>query len=742
MAAKLVRSLTVNQGSDLEPTSWRCWRSVGTRTIAVLTLLGAMIATSSSASAQFIQQGEKLVGSNFANAARQGWSIALSQDGNTAIVGGPFDNQAVGTPFAFGGAAWVFTRSGGVWSQQGPKLVGTGAASGNSEQGFAVALSGDGNTAVLGAPFDAGVGGVWIFTRSGGTWSQQGPKLVGSGAVQNSEEGHSVALSADGTTLIMGAPGDNDGFGAAWVFKQSGGVWIQQTKLIGTGAVGVTPEQGYSVALSADGTTAMVGGPEDNDGLGAAWIFKSDDAGVWTQRTKLIGTGALGTIPEQGYSVALSADGSTAIVGGPNDNVSAGATGAAWVFAESGAAWTQQTKLVGTGAVGEAEQGFSVALSSSGATAIVGGPFDDNATQGATWVFSRSGGNWSQQGAKLIGAGGVGQTNQGYSVAISAAGDTLAWGGPNDQNAQGAAWIFAYHYHSKTATHDFNGDSKSDLLWRDASGDVAIWLMSGAKMLQSTEVGGVANTWSVIGQRDFDGDGDADILWRNVSGDLAMWFVTGLNVVPGPSIASVPTNWGVYGTGDLDGDGKGDILWRDMAGNVAIWFMNGSQVSATAGLGQVPTDWTILGDDNWGNIFWRNTSGDIAIWKVNGTQVVTSAVLGNVPNNWIIAGLGDFNGDGITDILWWDPISRTVALWFLNSSGQIGSTAAVVGLIPQNSTWRIQQTGDYNGDGYSDVLLTDGSHYAIWFMNGATISSVAPVATVGATWSVQALNAE
>jgi hypothetical protein len=287
--------------------------------------------------AQFTQQGPKLVGSDAVGSASQGQSVALSADGNTAIVGGVFDNSQVG-------AAWVFTRSGGVWTQQGSKLVGTGA-SGISDQGISVALSADGNTAIVGGWTDnSGVGAAWVFTRSGGVWTQQGNKLVGTGAVGNAGQGVSVALSGDGNTAIVGGDGDSPA-GAAWVYTRSGGVWTQQgSKLVGTGAVG-NANQGYSVALSADGNTAIVGGYQDNSGTGAAWVF-TRSGGVWTQQGgKLVGTGVAGDA-FQGQSAALSADGNTAIVGGPGDN---SRVGAAWVFVRSNGVWTQQgNKLVGT----------------------------------------------------------------------------------------------------------------------------------------------------------------------------------------------------------------------------------------------------------------------------------------------------------------------------------------------------------------------------------------------------------
>jgi FG-GAP repeat len=214
------------------------------------------------AQAQFSQEGSKLIGTFAVGLGEQGWSVALSADGNTAIVGGPADNRITG-------AAWVYTRSNGVWTQQS-KLAGTGAV-GSAGQGWSVALSDDGNTAIVGGPFDtSNTGAAWVYIRSGGVWTQQGNKLVGSGAVGNARQGASVALSDEGNTAIVGGPFDNWNTGAAWVFTRINGVWTQQhSKLVGAGAVG-NAGQGASVALSADGNTAIVGGPLDNLNTGAA----------------------------------------------------------------------------------------------------------------------------------------------------------------------------------------------------------------------------------------------------------------------------------------------------------------------------------------------------------------------------------------------------------------------------------------------------------------------------------------
>ena len=313
------------------------------------------------------QQGPKLVGAGAIGNAQQAQSVSVSADGNTAIVGGNRDNNYIG-------AVWIYTRNAGIWSQQGSKLVGTGSL-GNPQQGYSVSLSADGNTALVGGPADGGTGALWVFTRSGAVWSQQGSKLVGTGATGGSWQGQSVSLSADGNTALVGGYNDNYGIGAGWIFTRNGSVWSQQgAKLVGTGSIGLA-SQGWSVSLSGDGNTALVGGFRDNNSAGAAWIFTRSN-GLWSQQgLKLVGSGSAGTAPQQGQSVSLSADGNTAVVGGLTDNTFIGAV---WVYTRSGAVWTQQgPKLVGTGVAGSgATQGSSVSLSADGNIVLVGGISD------------------------------------------------------------------------------------------------------------------------------------------------------------------------------------------------------------------------------------------------------------------------------------------------------------------------------------------------------------------------------
>ena len=395
----------------------------------------------------------KLVGTGAAGTANQGTSVALSADGKTAIVGGPGPNNADrDRPPLVGpaGAAWVFTRNGNVWTQQGNKLIGTTSEYGGGlwSQGVSVALSADGDTAIVGGPSDnKTTGAAWVFSRAGGVWSQQGNKLVGSGAHGAGEpslslgQGMSVALSADGNTAIVGGWRAE----AAWVFTRTGGVWTQQgNKLVGSGAVG-SARQGTSVALSADGNTAIVGGWSDNNRTGAAWVF-TRMGGVWKQQgKKLVGSGAVGNA-RQGMSVALSADGNTAIVGGPGDNPSdrsapfgVGAAGAAWVFTRSGDVWTQQGKKLASSGSLRTQQGTSVALSADGNIAIVSG-FAADRSAGAASVFTRSGGQWMQD-KELAGNSVLGKSAP--SIALSADGGIALLGEPDDNGGIGAAWVLA-----------------------------------------------------------------------------------------------------------------------------------------------------------------------------------------------------------------------------------------------------------------------------------------------------------
>jgi hypothetical protein len=385
-----------------------------------------------------VQQGPKLVPNNEQGngvGSEFGISAALSADGNTALVGGTVDNSDIG-------AAWVFTRSGSTWTQQA-KLFPNDTANGlGADFGKSVALSADGNTALIGGNLDNGQSGAaWVYTRSGSSWTRQGPKLVGSGGAGGF--GGSVALSADGNTALIGAPDDSTS-GTAWVFTRSGTSWSPQTVLSpNTTNVG-NARFGASVALSSDGNIALIGGPTDNTNEGAAWVFTRSGT-TWspTGGTKLVPSDEANPISSHfGTAVDLSSDGNTAVIGGPDDN-NPSVGGAAWVFTRTGATWSQQgSKLLPTNASGGNTQfGDSVAVSADGNIALIGANLDANMV-GAAYRFTRSGTSWTEE-SRLTGQGEVGFGNFGASVGLASDGQTALVGGPADLSGTGAAWVFA-----------------------------------------------------------------------------------------------------------------------------------------------------------------------------------------------------------------------------------------------------------------------------------------------------------
>ena len=279
-----------------------------------------------------------------------------------------------------------------------------------------------------------------FLTTASAQFTQQGQKLTGNDAVGQSTYGFSVALSADGNTAIAGGPDDNSRVGAAWVYTRIGGVWSQQGRSAGNDAVGPASTKAFPSRCLLTGTPRIVGGPNDNHGVGAAWVYTRSN-GVWSQQgSKLVGTGAVGLRPPR-HSVAISGDGNTAMVGGSATAMAAERHGSIPSAMVSGA-----SKARSSSAPTRLEERNKAFPSRCPPTATPLSWARDDVIMfgqgvGAAFVYTRSGGVWTQQGSKLVGTGAVGASQQGR-VALSGDGNTLIVGGRGDNGGTGAAWVY------------------------------------------------------------------------------------------------------------------------------------------------------------------------------------------------------------------------------------------------------------------------------------------------------------
>jgi hypothetical protein len=366
-----------------------------------------------------------------------GKAIALSSDGSTALIGSE-------------GSVTVYVRSGSTWIRQA-RLEPVGAPSGDAF-GCSVALSADGDTALIGAPgrsasssLTAVPSAAWVFIRSGSSWVQQpalrppneasaaeplgcGASYYGGGKGFGGGFGSSVALSGDGSAALVAAPGADSYVGGVWAYIRSGSAWSQDGPKLLAPEASIGALFGASVAFSADGNTALISAPADipprcattGTYAGGVWTFMRA-AGTWTQQgTRLAPRRACeGSF---GRSIALSSDADTALVSN---------AGRVLPFVRLSSSWSQQgPPLSCLGAECGALHDFSLslALSGDGNVALVGAIPESNCgkymndlcySHGLSLVFNRFGTTWVEQRPPLDGP-----TSLGSGVALAGSGES------------------------------------------------------------------------------------------------------------------------------------------------------------------------------------------------------------------------------------------------------------------------------------------------------------------------------
>ena len=306
------------------------------------------------------------------------------------------------------------------------------------------------------------------------------------------------------------------------------------------------------------------------------------------------------------------------------------------------------------------------------------------------------------------------------------------------------------------ARNDFNGDGRSDVLWRNDNGWFTTWTANAAGGFASNDANhfhDIPTAWQVVGTGDFDGDGRADVAWRNADGSFTNW----LSQANGTFVSNdanawavIPTTWHVDGVGDFNGDGRDDLIWRNDNGTFTTWLAqpNGGFVSNDANsITVLPTNWQVAdtGDfngDGRDDIIWRRDDGAFTTWlaQPNGGFVSNDANSWTVlPTNWHVEGTGDFNGDGSDDIVWRRD-DGAFTTWLSQANGAfVSNDANSWTILPTN--WQVVEIGDYNGDGRDDILWRrDDGAFTSWLAqgNGSFISNDANAwAVIPNAWHVQ-----
>jgi Ca2+-binding RTX toxin-like protein len=241
-------------------------------------------------------------------------------------------------------------------------------------------------------------------------------------------------------------------------------------------------------------------------------------------------------------------------------------------------------------------------------------------------------------------------------------------------------------------TGDFNGDGRVDVLWRNADGRITDWLGAANGGLTDNAVNAlnsVSNDWHIVGIGDFNGDGRSDILWRNDDGRITDWLGSangGFTPNGGNFLDTVSTDWKIVGTGDFNGDGYTDIMWRNVDGRITNWLgtANGSFTDNVANAyNGVSLDWHVAGigdfnGDGRDDILWLNSDGRVTDWlsTANGGYQPNSAnFYTSLGTNWQVASVGDYNGDGRADILWRSSDGRMTD-WLGTPNGSFSDNAA------------------------------------------------------------------
>jgi Bacterial Ig-like domain (group 3)/FG-GAP repeat/FG-GAP-like repeat len=722
---------------------------------------------------------------------RPEFGLAVAIEGDLLVAGATGDDTAATNA----GAAYVFTRSGTGWTLQQQLLASDGAT--GDRIGTAVAA--DGDTLLIGAGYDntpagAQVGSVYVFVRTGGTWTQQARLAAPDGAADD-QFGTAVALH--GNVAIAGAPLQDSprGFdsGAAYVFVRSGSTWMQEAKLSAPDGM---PTDRFAAAVAMSGTTAVFGSPQDDSATdldaGSAYLYLVQPRGVAVHPVAGLVTSEGGATaaftmtlqsqPSADVTIALSSSDPTegtvspasvtftpanysvpqsVTVTGVDDAAADGPLPYAIVTASAVSADPQYNGFNArdVGFINQ-DDDAAVQIGSSLNPSDIGAAVTFTATV-TPFAGTASGSVTFKDGAAIMATVALSGGVASHTTSTLSGGNhsiTASYSGDGTYRSSDAALTQTVRTGSTIAVSASRHSRKED----GGPLPVTVTRTGGDTSGPASVAYGTANGTAAAGVRYAHASGTLQFASgetsKTVSIDLIdasgiegnQWFTLALSNPDGGVLGNATATIEVVDDDTAVSDfsfpldANSDLVWRnESTGDTRVWRMNGTTFTDSADLPQLGGDWKLQGAadfnaDGSADLLYRNMADhSLTVWSMSGTGVLSSGPIPGVPDaNWKIVAMGDMNGDGYPDLVW-RHTSFALALWLMRDRERL--SAHPLPTIADNN-WQVKGLGDFNRDGQLDMVWRHGpnSVTAVWLMKpgGLALDTGTVLTTAGPPWDV------
>ena len=628
-----------------------------------------------------------------------GYSVAVS--GSHVIVGSYADNVNGDDS----GSAYAYRWNGSSYTEYQISDTVTGAA----DDWFGFAVDSYGDSIVVGADWGDGAvansGAAYIYTWNGSSYDQT--KISAADGAENDAYGDALAMSA--SVVVVGAYGDDDdgtSSGSAYVYRWDDvDSYDYNTKLTASDAA-ANMNFGYAVDVSGD--NVVIGSSDGVADATGAYVYRWSGSAYVEH---------ILSVPDDtacySYGNAVAMDGDIVAVTAYCDNGGNGAyAGSLYVYA-----WNSGTEVYDlrgnfTASDISSREFFGKSVAISGNNIVVGayGDSDNGAASGSIYAYAWNGASYDEY--KILAEDGNALDFFGRSVDID--GDYIVVGAPGNDDSgysSGSAYSFNladiidFSDRPDTPSGDFDGNNKSDILWRYTDGNVYTWA-DGEGSAFGTSLGD-STGYTFLDTGDFGDNGKSDVLLKKADGNVYSWD-------DGNSLSETHlgdgTGYTFLGTGDFDDNGKSDILWSE---DGELWVWGNGDIANETSLGTIPV-YTFLGvgdfdGDFESDILWQKADNKVYAWDSGDSLTEHELGSGTVPADYDFFGVGDFDGNGQSDILWRDTSDGNIYAW------DDGASANERSLGSASASFTFLGIGDFDANRKSDILWRDAdANVYVW----------------------------